>query len=200
MTDGTPEPLGMWIGTEEFGGVPTPAKRESRPPEHWRLEAIAATERPRSLALAPDGRTLVFILDCDTSDLWTLDLEERSARRLTTGRDPMPYWEDTTPAISPDGSTVAYAEEGAVWVVPVAGGPPRKLVDAGSPVWIDDRRLLVSVERDDTSRLTVVDAADPGLAGLPSTTAIWTRSARNEMPSWRPTTRPSRTRSCRAAT
>ena len=48
-----PEPLEIWIGKEEYGGVPTPTRRESAPPPHWRLEAIAATERPRSLALAP---------------------------------------------------------------------------------------------------------------------------------------------------
>jgi dipeptidyl aminopeptidase/acylaminoacyl peptidase len=156
-----PEPLEVWIGKEEYGGVQTPTRRESEPPPHWRLEAIAATERPRSLALAPDGRTLVFILDRDTSDLWTLDLEERVPRRLTTGRDPMPYWEDTTPAISPDGSTVAFADQGAIWLVPMSGGPPRRLLEAASPVWIDDEHLLVSVERENTSRLAVVGIDDP---------------------------------------
>jgi dipeptidyl aminopeptidase/acylaminoacyl peptidase len=170
-----PEPLEIWIGKEEHGGVPTPTRREAKPPPHWRLEAIAATERPRSLALAADGRTLAFIQDRDTSDLWTLTLEREPAsesacndqlqgrvpRRLTTGRDPMPYWEDTTPAVSPDGRTVAYADQGAVWLVPVAGGQARRLLEAGSPVWLDDDTLVVSVERDDTSRLAVVDVHDP---------------------------------------
>jgi dipeptidyl aminopeptidase/acylaminoacyl peptidase len=156
-----PEPLDVWIGKEEFGGVPTPTVREPEPPPYWRLEAVAAVERPRSLALAADGRTLVFIQDRDTSDLWLLDLDERVPRRLTTGRDLMPYWEDTTPAISPDGTRVAYADEGAVWLAPVTGGPPRRVLEAGSPVWLDDLRLVVSVERDDTSRLAVVAVDDP---------------------------------------
>ena len=167
-----PEPLDVWIGKEEYGGVPTPTKRESKPPPHWRLEAIAATERPRSLALAPDGRTLAFIQDRDTSDLWTLELagdetpsvnltQGALAQRLTTGRDPMPYWEDTTPAVSPDGRTVAYADQGAVWLVSIEGGPPRRLLEAGSPVWLDEKTLVVSMERDDTSRLAVVDVDDP---------------------------------------
>jgi len=156
-----PEPLNVWIGTEEFGGVPTPTVREPTPPPHWRLEAIAATERPRSLALGRDGRTLVFIQDRDTSDLWSLDLGAVTPERLTTGRDPMPYWEDTTPALSPDGSTVAYADQGAVWLAAAAGGPPRRLLDGGSPVWLDERRLVVSVERDHTSRLAVVEIGDP---------------------------------------
>jgi dipeptidyl aminopeptidase/acylaminoacyl peptidase len=156
-----PEPLPVWIGTEEYGGVPTPTKREAKPPASWRLEAIAATERPRSLAPTPDGRSLVYIQDRDTSDLWTLSLDGGVRQRLTTGRDPAPYWEDTTPAVSPDGATVAYADQGAVWLVPLAGGPPRRLLEAGSPVWLDERRLVVSVERDDTSRLALVDVDDP---------------------------------------
>ena len=156
-----PEPLDVWIGKEEYGGVPTPTKRESKPPPHWRLEAIAATERPRSLALAPDGQTLAFIQDRDTSDLWRLSLGEGTPERLTAGRDPMPYWEDTTPAVSPDGQTVAYADQGAVWLVSIEGGPPRRLLEAGSPVWLDEKTLVVSMERDDTSRLAVVDVDDP---------------------------------------
>jgi dipeptidyl aminopeptidase/acylaminoacyl peptidase len=155
-----PEPLRLWIGKEEYGGVPTPTRRGDPNPSHWRLDAIAATERPRSISLGADGRTLVFIQDRETSDIWLLDLEQGKPRRLTTGRDPMPYWEDTTPTISPDGATVAYADQGWVWLVAAAGGPQRKLVEGSSPVWLDARRLLVSIDRDDCSRLTVVSVED----------------------------------------
>ena len=72
----------------------------------------------------------------------------------------MPYWEDTEPRLSPDGSRVAYADQGHVWLVATEGGPPRKLVEGGSPVWLGDDRLVVSVERDDTSRLAVVGTDD----------------------------------------
>ena len=106
-----PEPLRVWFGIEDSGGIPRPERVYVPPPPHWRLEAIAATERPRSLTVAPDGRTAVFIQDRDTSDLWTIDLEGGALERLTTGRAPQPYWEDTQPAVSPDGSTVAYGDE-----------------------------------------------------------------------------------------
>jgi dipeptidyl aminopeptidase/acylaminoacyl peptidase len=152
--------LRLWVGKEEYGGVATPGRRGDPNPPHWRLEAIAATERPRSTTLGRDRRTLVFIQDRDTSDVWLLDLDQGEPRRLTTGRDPMPYWEDTTPAISPGGTTVAFVDRGWVWLVPKEGGPPRKLLEAGSPVWLDEQRLVASVERDDCSKLAVVSATD----------------------------------------
>ena len=151
-----PEPLEVWIGKDEHGGIPRPARVDVRPPPHWRLEAIAATERPRSPAVSPDGRTVVFIQDRDTSDLWLLDLEERVPRRLTTGRDPQPYWEDTQPVFSPDGTVIAYADNGWICVVPTAGGPPRRVVEGGSPIWLGIDRLVVSIERDRCDRLAVV--------------------------------------------
>jgi dipeptidyl aminopeptidase/acylaminoacyl peptidase len=156
-----PEPLDVWIGLDEHGGIPRPARVDVTPPPAWRLEAVVATERPRSTAVSPDGRTVVFIEDRDTSDLWLLDLDERVPRRLTTGRDPQPYWEDTQPAFSPDGATVAYADGGWVYTVPTAGGPPRRIVEAGNPVWIGNDHLLVAIERDRCDRLAVVALAEP---------------------------------------
>jgi dipeptidyl aminopeptidase/acylaminoacyl peptidase len=150
----------IWVGKDEHEGVRAQPRKDLEPPPHWRLEAIAHTPRPRSLNV--QGGQAVFIEDgSDTSDLWLLDLEDGGPpRRLTTGRQPMPYWEDTQPRLSPDGAQVAYADGDHVWLVPTAGGPPRKLVEGASPVWIDDGRLVISVERDDTTRLAIVDTAD----------------------------------------
>jgi dipeptidyl aminopeptidase/acylaminoacyl peptidase len=157
MTDAKP----LWLEKDEVEGIPSQVRPDVAPPPHFRLEAVAATERPRSLTVGRDGRTIVFIQDRDTSDVWSLDLGAPNPRRLTTGRAPAPFWEDTQPAISPDGSTVAYGDDGAVWVVSVVGGPPRRLCEGGAPVWLDDQRLIISVERDDrTSRLAVINVAD----------------------------------------
>jgi dipeptidyl aminopeptidase/acylaminoacyl peptidase len=156
------EPMAQWVGRDEAEGIPVQPRKDVKPPPHWRLEAVAATERPHSLALGADRRRAVFIQDRDTSDVWLLDLDAGAPpQRLTTGRDPVAYWEDTEPRLSPDGTQVAYADAGHVWLVPAAGGPPRKLLEAGSPVWIDDATLVVSIERGDASRLAVVGADDP---------------------------------------
>jgi dipeptidyl aminopeptidase/acylaminoacyl peptidase len=165
-----PEPDALeriWIGKDERAGIPVPERVDVPPPPHWRLEAIAHTARPRSLSVSPDGRRAVFIEDRDTSDLFALDLETPHAapERLTAGRELQAHWEDTHPRISPDGATVAYGDAGHVWLVPATGGVPRKLVAGGAPVWLDDAHLLVAVEHEieatRTTRLTVVDVADP---------------------------------------
>ena len=151
----------IWVGKDEHEGVLAQPRKDLKPPPHWRLEAVAATPRPRSLTVGADGRRAVMIEDGETSDVWLLDLEQPGApERLTTGRDPMPYWEDVEPRLSPNGETVAYADDDHVWLVPAAGGPPRRLVAGSNPVWTPDGRLVISVERDDTTRLAVVGVDD----------------------------------------
>jgi dipeptidyl aminopeptidase/acylaminoacyl peptidase len=156
------EDSAMWIGKDEHEGVLAQPRKDLKPPPHWRLDAVAYTPKPRTLTIGTGRRQAVFIQDADTSDVWLLDLQSGGPpERLTTGRDPAAYWEDVPPRLSPDGSTVAYTAESHVWLVPTAGGPPRKLTEGANPVWIDDERLVISVERDDTTRLTVVSARDP---------------------------------------
>jgi dipeptidyl aminopeptidase/acylaminoacyl peptidase len=155
------EEASIWVSRDEHNGVLSEPRSDVEPPPHWRLEAILRTPRPRSLTVSADRRQVVYIEDTETSDVWLLDLEDPRPRRLTTGRAPAPYWEDIEPRLSPNGRTVAYGDEGHVWIAPTAGGPPRRLVEGGSPVWVGNARLVVTVERDRTTRLAVVDTADP---------------------------------------
>ena len=86
-------PPSFWIGTDEAGGIPNPGRPTSTPPPHWRLDAVAATERPRHLDVSPDGTAVAFMLDRDTSDMWTIpwtvvnrDASPPAARSPPSGR------------------------------------------------------------------------------------------------------------------
>ena len=154
-------PVDLIRGKDEHAGLPNPGRPHLQPPPHWRLEAIAAVERPRDLVVTPDGG-IVFILDRDSSDVWHLAPGATSPTRITTQRGMEAYWEDTAVVVSPDGSTAAFGDGGYVWVTPVDGSaPPRRVVRAGAPEWLDDHRLLGVVGREGNSHLVVFDLANP---------------------------------------
>ena len=123
-----------WIGTDEAGGIPNPGRPDVKPPAHWRLEAVAATERPRQIELSPDGSTLAFMLDRDTSDVWTIPVAGGQARRVTTGRPLAAFWDDGNAVWSPDGTRLAFAQGGKVMVVAAGGGVPVEVCAASGPV------------------------------------------------------------------
>lgn len=156
-------PVDLVVGKDESAGLPNPGRPHLQPPAHWRLEAIAAVERPRDLVVTPDGG-IVFLLDRDSSDVWHLETATSTSTptRVTTQRGMEPFWEDTAPSLSPDGSTVAFGDGGYIWVAPVDGSTPaRRVVRAGSPVWLTDDRLLGVVGREGCSHLVAFDLANP---------------------------------------
>lgn len=88
------------------------------------------------------GETVVFVAE---GDLWSVPVGGGSARRLTTH-----VAEESRPAISPDGRWLAFSAnyEGPqqVYVMPLAGGQPRRLSDEYGPAlvlgWTPDGRVL----------------------------------------------------------
>jgi dipeptidyl aminopeptidase/acylaminoacyl peptidase len=151
----------LFVGKDEHGGLPSLPRPDAPKAPHWSLEAVAAVERPHHSTVSPDGRRVAFLLDRETTDVWCLPASGGSAQRLTTGRPLHPFWEDTAPAWSSDGTRVAYAEGGGVWLVPETGGRPRRLAEAGDPVWLDPNRMLVTADRDQATRLAVLGVDDP---------------------------------------
>ncbi len=165
-----------WVGKDEWGGLAPSQPLKDRPaPPHWRLEAIAATPRPYNLRVNPAGDGASVTIDrADLgSDIWSWDAASGRLTQLTVDRGPSPFWEDTPGVISCDGEWLAYASEGWVLVAPAGGGPSRKLIEAGSPVWLPDGRLVVGIDRRrrltdtelptvvEVTRLAVIDPADP---------------------------------------
>ena len=108
------------------------------------LNDIAVPEQP---ALSPDGQEIVYVLrtsdaaaDRNSTALWRVGSRNGDPQRLTNGAA------DSSPAWSPDGSSVAFlrADDGPaqVWLLPAKGGEPRSLTElslgAGRPVWSPD--------------------------------------------------------------
>jgi dipeptidyl aminopeptidase/acylaminoacyl peptidase len=152
-----------WVGVDEFGGIPNPGRPDVKPPPVWRLEAVAATDRPRQIEVSPDGTTLAFVLDRDTSDIWTIGVDRAGSddpQRVTTGRPLAANWDDGNAVWSPDGTRLAFTQSGRVMVVDAMGGVPKDVCEGSSPVWIDDQRLIIGVDRDQRTALAVVQVDD----------------------------------------
>lgn len=107
------------------------------------------------------GDTVVFVSE---GDLWTVDVRGGAARRLTshTGLE-------STPAISPDGRTLAFSAqyEGPteVYTMPLAGGLPtrRTFAGAGGTVvgWTPDGKILYATQKYSTLPNTQLVVLDP---------------------------------------
>jgi tricorn protease len=105
--------------------------------------------------------TIVFVAE---GDLWRVGVNGGVAQRLTTHPE-----EESRPAISPDGRTVAYAATyegpGEVYTLPLEGGPPtRQTWDAARPAWMawtPRGEILFATRRHSTLPNTQLVRLDP---------------------------------------
>ena len=113
------------------------------------------------------GDTVVFTAE---GDLWTTTISGGKARRLTTHAG-----EESQAAISPDGFWVAFAGnyDSALeaYVMPLAGGPPRRLSFDGGRVWVQGwtpqgEVVYASENQSGPSGRRVLRAVDPRTLAL----------------------------------
>jgi dipeptidyl aminopeptidase/acylaminoacyl peptidase len=151
------------IVADERGYVPP---RETQRPSHIYLVPLAGGT-PRQLtsgdlsqsspAWSPDGKTIAFEQDSTESlevrdenrpALFLLNVADATIRRLPTG-----FAQNSSPAWSPDGKTIAFVcskgreVKNDVCVVPASGGPARSLtpdwsLDPSSPAWSADGKTI----------------------------------------------------------
>lgn len=111
------------------------------------------------------GDTVVFVSE---GDLWTVEAKGGTARRLTSHTGQESY-----PAISPDGRTLAFSAqyEGPteVYTMPLAGGLPVRRTFAGQGAtvvgWTPDGKVLYATQRYSTLPNTQLVALDPATNG-----------------------------------
>lgn len=151
-----------WLGKDEHQGVLSQKRPDLDDPPHWRLDAIFAMARPYNPAASPDGSEIAFALANEgVNDIHVVSAAGGPPRRLTTDRVLAPYWEDSTPSWSPDGTRLVYESDGAAYVVPATGGAPKRIEGVSPVAWLDDGRIVGTVERDRSTRLVAVDVTDP---------------------------------------
>ncbi len=156
------EQSSMWTGRDEHEGVLAQPRKDLKPPPHWRLEAVAYTPMPRSLTIGADRRRAVFIQDADSSDVWLLDLESgASARAAHDGPRPGAVLGGRAAADVTRRLDGRVRRPGSRLARPRRRGTGAQ-ADRGLEPRLDrHERLVISVERDDTTRLAVVSARDP---------------------------------------
>ena len=123
----------------------------------WVISALGGTpsrliERGANPNVSRDGRRIVFEARAGgQTALWTAAPDGSDLRQIS-GTGPLYYTLPMGPALSPDGSQVAYfhaaaGPNGDFWVIPSAGGTPRKLTsdlrEGGWPVWTPDGNAIV---------------------------------------------------------
>lgn len=121
---------------------------------------------------AASGDTLVFASE---GDLWRTGRNGGSAVRLTNDEG-----EESEPAISPDGRMIAftasYDSNNDIYVMPVAGGRPRRLTFEGGAVrtigWTPDGRVIYSSAITGAGQGEVLYTIDPA-GGEATAIPLW---------------------------
>jgi len=144
----------------------------------WSVPSIGGAPRQivsdgRNADLSRDGRHLVFERG---GEVFIARIDGSDIRVLPRPRRLKPYYGDSWPTFSPDGTSIALfvTEEGRYgdyWILPVNGGEPRRVTsdfqEGGAPTWTPDgQSLLVRSSRSGSTNLWRVPVAGGTLEQL----------------------------------
>ncbi|HET7023633.1 MAG TPA: protein kinase [Gemmatimonadales bacterium] len=135
-------------------------------------DSIPITTRGPSLAISPDGQSIVYKDDHQNGTLWI-----KRADQL----DPQPIAGTVrgfSPVFSPDGKWLAFTADGQVRKIRVGGGATVTLADSAATqiygiAWLDDNTIVYTAPRNDqllrvsaNGGPSTVVMADPALRGI----------------------------------
>jgi Tol biopolymer transport system component len=117
------------------------------------------------ISLSPDGKMLAFSsVDSNECHINTISVNGGLPKQLVDAQA-------REPAFSPDGKMIAYVDTkdlgkagGGLWVIPVSGGTPKLVVNAGnasSPVWSPDGDMIAFL---DDQQICIVPVREDGAA------------------------------------
>ncbi|MFW6074418.1 MAG: WD40 repeat domain-containing serine/threonine protein kinase [Chloroflexota bacterium] len=134
----------------------------------------------------PDGERIVFASDRNGAmDIYSMDNDWTNVEQLTDWPDTV----DTRPAVSPDGSQIAFVSqnpdtgESEIYVMDIDGEYTTQLTEAGgvntAPAWSPDgEQIIFESDRDGNRNIYIMNADGTGQARL--TDNSWN----NGMPAW----------------
>jgi eukaryotic-like serine/threonine-protein kinase len=133
--------LGWWLPNRAHAPVAAPLRLSITPPPGVEL-------RPGyrgGSAIAPDGRTVVFVASRNgKTRLWLRGLDSNEARELPDTDDAQnPFW-------SPDGRSIGFVAGRRLRTIDLAGAPPQDLAEVSRPTrgaWCEDGTILFSAGR-----------------------------------------------------
>ena len=150
------------------------------------LPLLSGLAREQYPSWSPVADQILFVTNQrGEPEIWLTSRKEGWQRPVVTQRDfpPEPGQRQfVSPVFSPEGTRIAYTSKGAIWVSPVAGGPPLRICDGYCATWSPDGAWLAFVTnpRGNTTTLMKVPVGRPQ-------DAVAIRSAAGRwLPRWSP--------------
>jgi serine/threonine protein kinase/Tol biopolymer transport system component len=147
---------------------------------------LAGLGREQYPSWSPVAGQMLFVTNQrHEPEIWLASHKEGWQRPVVTQRDfpPDPHRRDfISPVFSPDGTRIAYTSKGAIWISPVAGGPPIRISDGYCPTWSPDARWLAFVTNPRGSARALMKVP----VGRPRDAVVIRHIKRLSLPRWSP--------------
>jgi Tol biopolymer transport system component len=130
-------------------------------------QVLAGLPLGDTLSFSQDGKQLAYLRTLVSQNLWLVTVPDSASTPVSPTQLTVGTSLDSRPAISPDGSRVAFShrtgDTSNLFVLPITGGPTQQvtfLSNAQAPAWSPDgKELAFDSMEDGTPRISIVSAA-----------------------------------------